>query len=286
MRRGNQSLKNGSPSIEIVLTGTPWKIGVWRNKPGGFQAVLPYLFAWVLLTLAIAVIVMTVMISLSNKVTGSLRVMAGMINDMRLNKLRAEYPVGLAEFERPMRTMLKIAHFQVGQQKKVTTEATFDHLSKVYNRRSFEERQSELFKTLKDGWTHSLLLLDIDNFKQINDTFGHEAGDLMIVAFGRALKENLRSSDFIARLGGDEFCVLFPYTTLERAQELAGRLRASMPETVELVPGVIQKLAWSGGLSEYSKDDIQENMALSRADAALLEAKRSGRNNTQVKAAA
>lgn len=286
MRRGNQALKGGAPAAEVALSGTPWKITVWRNKPSGFQVAMPYLFAWVLLTLAIAVIVMGTMLKLSNKVALNLKSMARMINDMRLNRLQEAYPVGLAEFVRPMKAMLKIAHYQAGQQKKVTNEATLDHLSKVHNRRSFELRQSELFKTLKDGWSHSLLLLDIDNFKQINDTFGHEAGDQMIVAFGRALKDNLRSSDFIARLGGDEFCVLFPYTTLERAEELAGRLRLSMPQTVELIPGVIQKLAWSGGLSEYTKDDPQENMALSRADAALLEAKRGGRNRTMIKAVA
>jgi diguanylate cyclase (GGDEF)-like protein len=286
MRRGNQALKSGAPAAEVALTGTPWKIMVWRNQPPGLQVAVPYVFAWVLLTLAVAVAVMGTMIHASNRVALNLKVMARMINDMRLNKLQDTYPISLAEFVRPMRAMLKIAHYQAGQQKKVTSEATLDHLSKVHNRRSFEMRQAELCKTLKDGWSHSLLLLDIDNFKQINDTFGHEAGDQMIVSFGKALKENLRSSDFIARLGGDEFCVIFPYTTLERAEELAGRLRASMPETVELIPGVIQRLAWSGGLSEYHKDDTQENMALSRADAALLEAKRSGRNNTRVKAAA
>jgi diguanylate cyclase (GGDEF)-like protein len=286
MRRGNQSLKNGTPPTMIKLAGTPWEIAVWQNRPNSFQAVLPYLFGWVLLTLAFAVTVMAVLISMSNRVIDNLRVMAGMINDMRLNRLRAEYPVSLAEFIRPMKTMLKIAHLQLGRERKVTNAATFDHLSKVHNRRSFEEKQSELFKTLKDGWSHSLLLIDIDNFKQINDTFGHEAGDQMIIALGKALRQSLRSSDFIARLGGDEFCVLFPYTTLERAQELVERLRANMPEMVDLIPGVSQKLAWSGGLSEYSKDDEQENLALSRADAALLEAKRGGRNNTRVKAAA
>lgn len=286
MRRGNQALKSGSPASVIALAGTPWQIAVWRNSPTGFQVALPYLFAWVLLTLAIAITVMAALISMSNKVIDNLRVMAGMINDMRLNRLRSEYPVSLAEFSKPMKTMLKIARLQLGHHQKVTNEATFDHLSRVHNRRSFEEKQSGLFKTLKDGWSHSLLLIDIDNFKQINDTFGHEAGDQMIVAMGKALRDSLRSSDFIARLGGDEFCVLFPYTTLERAQELAERLRANMPKMVDLIPGVSQKLAWSGGLSEYSKDDEQENMALSRADAALLEAKRSGRNNTLVKAVA
>jgi diguanylate cyclase (GGDEF)-like protein len=286
MRRGNQVLKNGLPSTLVALAGTPWKIAVWRNTPTGFQTVLPYLFGWVLLTLAIAVSVMAVLFSMSNKVIDNLRILSVMINDMRHNRLRPEYPVTLAEFVKPMKIMFKIAHLQLGRERKVTTAATFDHLSKVHNRRSFEEKQSELFKTLKDGWSHSLLLIDIDNFKQINDTFGHEAGDQMIIALGKALRQCLRSSDFIARLGGDEFCVLFPYTTLDRAQELAERLRASMPEAVDLIPGVSQKLAWSGGLSEYSKDDPQENMALSRADSALLEAKRNGRNNTQVRAAA
>ncbi len=286
MRRGNQALGSGTPAVTVELAGTPWKIMVWHNKPDGLQAAIPYLFAWVLLSLAAAVVVMAAMGRLNEKIAADLKVMTSLVNDMRQNKLRPEYPVGLAEFEQPIKTMHKIAQLQIGRQQKVSTEAAFDHLSKVHNRRSFEEKQSELFKTLKEGWTHSLLLLDIDNFKQINDTFGHEAGDQMIVAFGKALKDNLRSSDFIARLGGDEFCVLFPYTPLERAQELAARLRASMPETVELIPGVVQRLGWSGGLSEYSKDDTQENMALSRADAALFEAKRGGRNNTRVKAAA
>jgi diguanylate cyclase (GGDEF)-like protein len=185
-----------------------------------------------------------------------------------------------------MRNLIKLGRHLAGKQKEVSTQARLDHLSKVHNRLSFEEKQSELFKTLKDGWTHSLLILDIDNFKQINDTFGHEAGDQMIIAFGKALRENLRNSDFIARLGGDEFCVIFPYTPLDRAEELAGRLRDKMPETVELIAGVTHKLSWSGGLSEYSKKDTAESAALSRADAALLTAKRAGRNTTRITAAA
>jgi len=80
--------------------------------------------------------------------------------------------------------------------------------------------------------------------------------------------------------------VLFPNTPLKRATELAERLRASMPKTLELTPGVVHTLQWSGGLSEYSRADSSENMALSRADAALLDAKRAGRNRTMLQAAA
>ena len=207
-------------------------------------------------------------------------------NDLRQQRLRSSYPVSLAEFQTPLATMLKLGKVMMGQQKEVSSQARLDHLSQVNNRRSFDEKQKELFASMKDGWSHSLLILDIDNFKQVNDTFGHEAGDQLIIKFGDALKSCLRNSDFIARLGGDEFCVMFPFTPLDRAQELAERLRAKMPESVELIPGVTQKLSWSGGLSEYSREDKQENEALARADTALLEAKRSGRNRTLVKDAA
>lgn len=286
MRRGNQAAKrDGQPTL-IALTGTPWQIAVWRPAAAGVHDATPYLLGWILISLVIAILVMATIISLRNRVTESLHMLVKFTNDLRQQRLRSEYPVSLPEFKAPLETMLKLGKVMLGQQKEVTSQARLDHLSQVNNRRSFDEKQKELFATLKDGWSHSLLIMDIDNFKQVNDTFGHEAGDQLIVKFGDALKACLRSSDFIARLGGDEFCVLFPFTPLERAQELAGRLRTKMPESVELIPGVTQKLCWSGGLSEYSRDDKQENEALARADAALLEAKRGGRNATRVKAAA
>jgi diguanylate cyclase (GGDEF)-like protein len=237
-------------------------------------------------SLVIAIVVMAITLTVRNRVADNLRTLVKLTNDLRLQRLRTDYPVSLAEFQMPLETMLKLGKVMLGQQKEVTFQARLDHLSKVNNRRSFDEKQKELFASLKDGWSHSLLILDIDNFKQVNDTFGHEAGDQLIIKFGNALKTCLRNSDFIARLGGDEFCVLFPFTPLDRAQELADRLRVNMPESVELIPGVTQRLSWSGGLSEYSRDDKEENEALARADAALLEAKRGGRNATRIRAAA
>jgi diguanylate cyclase (GGDEF)-like protein len=206
--------------------------------------------------------------------------MLKLTNDLRRQRLRPAYAVALAEFQAPLATVQKLCKVMLGQQQEVTTQARIGHLSQVHNRRSFDEKQKELFASVKQGWAHSLLILDIDNFKQVHDTFGNEAGDQLISKFGSALKNGLRSGDFIARLGGDEFCVLFPYTPLERAQELAERLRSKMPVAVELIPGVPQKLSWSGGLSEYSREDRGENEALARADAALLDAKRDGRNVT------
>ncbi|MGB9130446.1 MAG: diguanylate cyclase [Thiobacillus sp.] len=286
MRRGNQAIKRNNAPTLIELAGTPWKIAVWRPVTPVVESVAPYVLSWLVASLMMAILVMGVILAVRNRVTDSLRTMVKLTNDVRQQRLRAEYPVSLTEFMTPLETMLKLGKVMMGQQKEVSSQARMDHLSQVNNRRSFDEKQKELFATLKDGWSHSLLILDIDNFKQVNDTFGHEAGDQLIIKFGNALKHCLRNSDFIARLGGDEFCVLFPYTPLDRAQELSERLRTNMPESVELIPGVTQKLSWSGGLSEYSREDKEENEALARADAALLEAKRGGRNLTRIRAVA
>lgn len=286
MRRGNQAVKRNAQPTLIELAGTPWRIAVWRPVMPVVESAAPYVLGWLVASLVIAIMVLSFTLAVRNRVTDNLHVMVKLTNDVRQQRLRADYPVSLAEFQSPLETMLKLGKVMLGRQKEVTSLARLDHLSQVNNRRSFDEKQKELFATLKDGWSHSLLILDIDNFKQVNDTFGHEAGDQLIIKFGNALKHCLRNSDFIARLGGDEFCVLFPYTPLDRALELAERLRANMPESVELIPGVTQKLSWSGGLSEYSRDDKEENEALARADAALLEAKRGGRNATRIRAAA
>ena len=286
MRRGNQAVKRHAHASLIALAGTPWQIAVWRPVVPVAESVAPYVLIWLVASLVIAILVTATILAVRNRVNDSLRMLVKFINDLRLQRLRPAYPVSLVEFQTPLDTMLKLGKVMLGRQKEVTAQARVDHLSQVNNRRSFDEKQKELFASMKDGWSHSLLILDIDNFKQVNDTFGHDAGDQLIIKFGDALKSCLRNSDFIARLGGDEFCVLFPFTPLDRAQELAERLRGNMPESVELIPGVTQKLSWSGGLSEYSRDDKQENEALARADTALLEAKRSGRNMTRVKDAA
>lgn len=286
MRRGNQAIKAGTLPSLIELQGTPWNIAVWKNDRPEIATIAPYLLAWVLASLMAAALVAANLWLLRNRVLDNLRELVKLVNDIRQQRLRNAYAVTLTEFDGPLRTVMKLGKVMMGKQKEASVQARVDHLSQVHNRRSFEEKQKELFASLKDGWTHSLLILDIDNFKQVNDTFGHEAGDQLIIKFGLALKKSLRTSDFIARLGGDEFCVLFPFTPLDRAKELAERLRENMPDSVELIPGVMQKLSWSGGLGAYSQHDRQENEALARADAALLEAKRSGRNTTRVSAVA
>lgn len=285
-RRGNQDLLDGPADYQHILTGTPWRIAIWSGSRSAIlQSSLIHGLSWFTLSALLVLASLSFARILRRNLVRDLGMVVGMVADIRKQQLRDEYAPGMREFEPSVTTMLNLGRLMVGKQREVENQASLDHLSQVYNRRSFEAKQNELFKSLAQGASHSLLIMDIDNFKFVNDTYGHDAGDQLIVEIGKALKNYLRGSDFIARLGGDEFCVIFPHTPLPRAAELATRLREKLPREVEIAPGVMHRLNWSGGLSDYHKSDKNVNMALSRADAALLEAKRNGRNVTHVKPA-
>lgn len=287
LRGGDPSLKTGSRKEWFDLPGTTWRLVVWPRPSWAQRAGEPYklhLWAWLFVSTWLALAIGGLYFAMRKTLSGDVETLLAFFSDIRHFRLRKSYNIRLKDLQPSFDLMYGLGKLMVGKQRQVADYASIDHLSQVHNRRSFETKQRELYKTLADGWVHSLLILDIDNFKQVNDTYGHDAGDTLIVQFGKALRENLRSSDFVARLGGDEFCVIFPNTPLKKAAELAARLRQSMPAEVTLAPGVMHRLNWSGGLSEYKREDRSENMALSRADGALLEAKRAGRNQTRVAA--
>lgn len=286
LRRGDEDLKDGAPHVVGLIPDTPWRVSIWSDRsanPSFGASEFWTLAAIITLTLlaAFAVLYMRQRRMLEH----DLVVMSTLVSDLLHNRLRKNYRIKLKETQKSFDIMYNLAKLMLGKQRRVQQSAGIDHLSQVHNRRSFEAKQRELFANIGEGWAHSILILDLDNFKRVNDTYGHEAGDIVIARFGELLKKNLRSSDFVARLGGDEFCVIFPNTPLRRAAELTTRLRKNIPTSVEIRPGVRFDLRWSGGLSEYSRKDTVENAALSRADAALLEAKRAGRNRTEIKVA-
>lgn len=285
MQRGDARLKTSAFQELTDLRGTTWRLVVWRApvRPTASSSQV-HLAAWLLSSVFLALGMVGLYLALRKALRSDIDTILTFFSDIRHSRLRKEYAFQMKDIEQSFDLMYRLGKLMMGKYKQVNDSASVDHLSQVNNRRSFDNKQKELFKTLADGWTHSLLIIDIDKFKQVNDTFGHDAGDALIVQFGKALKEHLRSSDFIARLGGDEFCVIFPNTPLKKAEELAERLRQKFPAELELAPGIMHKLRWSGGLSEYKKNDANENMALSRADSALLEAKRAGRNQTRIAA--
>lgn len=289
LKRGNEQLKTRGNPETIAIEGSPWRLVIWSNpnlsvlSTNTTQTIL--LTSFVLALLICAVFGLAYRAS-NRALQSDLSVLTKLFSDITHDRMRKHYNVRLKELKNGYHVMYQLGKLMLGKHLRIISSADTDHLSQVNNRRSFEAKQRSVFARVKEGWAHSLLILDIDNFKQVNDTYGHDAGDQLIIQFGKALKQYLRGSDFVTRLGGDEFCVIFPNTPLIKAQELAQRLRDKMPQELELKPELLHTVSWSGGLAEYNRHDKSENAALARADQALLEAKRAGRNRTEINAAA
>ncbi len=161
---------------------------------------------------------------------------------------------------------------------KMLQYATLDALTGLNNRRQFEVRLNQEIATAKrQKKPLCAMMIDIDFFKKVNDTYGHASGDSVLSSVASIIKEHLRESDIPSRYGGEEFAVLLPYTHIEEAQIVGERLR----KAVETAPIPIDKgninVTISMGLAEFSSDESGEEL-FKRADKALYEAKESGRN--------
>lgn len=156
--------------------------------------------------------------------------------------------------------------------------ANTDALTKVYNRRFLEDFSNKYMKIVKrENTTLSLLLIDIDRFKNINDTYGHDIGDIIIKNLVDRIKKVIRENDIIVRLGGDEFVVLLPNTNMQNARKVAKKL-VVLINTINQLEKEELTFTTSIGISEYKKDDNNIDDLIKRADKALYEAKRLGRN--------
>lgn len=160
--------------------------------------------------------------------------------------------------------------------------ANTDPLTELYNRRVFLEKLAEESSRLaRDGQLASLLMIDLDNFKRINDTYGHSTGDEVLRQFAHIMRETIRTIDTPARLGGEEFAVLLPNTTPKEAIYLAERLRQRIADTEFHYEKSVVRLTISIGSASLQADDKAGDAVLNRADAALYEAKEAGRNQSR-----
>ena len=158
--------------------------------------------------------------------------------------------------------------------------ATTDMLTGIANRRAFlETAESAYAHSCRSGEPLTLLMLDLDHFKSINDRFGHLEGDRALVAFAQAVKSQLRASDAVGRLGGEEFGVLLPLTTLAEGLEAAARILHSV-RALELTDdtGQAYRITTSLGVGAFRQSDRSLRDMLDRADQALYLAKRRGRD--------
>lgn len=162
--------------------------------------------------------------------------------------------------------------------------ATIDDLTGSVNRSRFMELgNQEIERANRYNRPFSLMFVDLDYFKQINDTFGHKAGDLTLIWFADLVRKEIRNTDILGRLGGDEFAVLLPETELDQASLVAERIRATL-ESQKLPVGETDQvsLTVSIGVASREKTSLTLEDLLKKADAALYHAKRLGRNRVQI----
>lgn len=177
-------------------------------------------------------------------------------------------PVATAEVQ-----LIEKSALETMEQRAVT-----DGLTGLQNRAAFDlELERETTRSRRHGLPASLLLLDLDGFKQINDTYGHLVGDEVLRAVGSLILQHVRAADIPCRYGGDEFAVILPDTSLDTAYSVAHRMCAEINAWFQANPvlGSYVDVTATGGLAVLGDDDSPAAL-ISNADAALYEAKRAG----------
>lgn len=157
--------------------------------------------------------------------------------------------------------------------------ARFDELTNIYNRRAFHEVvEAELGQSKQQNSRLSLVMVDIDYFKKINDRWGHQAGDHVLARLADLMKQNLRAGDSVSRFGGEEFVIILPGADCRTAVQVAERVRRAV-EGADWQEGL--KVTVSAGVASYPDDGENINELLQNADRALYEAKSGGRNQVR-----
>lgn len=190
-----------------------------------------------------------------------------------------------AELDETYRSITQLTNELEVQKEKLELLSFTDELTGLYNRRALMDRLvQEMLRSERHGSGLTIMLLDLDHFKQVNDTHGHLLGDEVLATFGRVIAEIARGSDAPARYGGEEFCVLLPETNLEGTLVLADRLRLEIArQPFPGVNGTTFHVTCSIGIAQFlpGQTDTVSSL-LERADVALYAAKEGGRNCIRV----
>lgn len=160
--------------------------------------------------------------------------------------------------------------------------ATMDSLTGVFNRRTIlESLEKELHRSHRYEKVFGIIIMDIDFFKMINDTYGHQTGDQVLRSVCDNIRENIRVNDVIGRYGGEEFLIIMPETDNDHAAIAAEKLRSAVESMSVSQESVHVKVTASFGVSSYRPDD-DTKMIIARADKAVYESKKNGRNRVTV----
>lgn len=205
--------------------------------------------------------------------------------EQQLQQARKAAELAVAEKAQALQDLQTLAHeLELRHQELATLNqqlehlATEDTLTGLDNRRVYDrELTAQLALFQRTGQAFSLIVADIDHFKQVNDTFGHDVGDQVLKEVSQQLQVNKRDPDTLARIGGEEFAFILPNTTAEQAFSVAERKR----KAIEQFTDQYCKVTLSFGVAEVRSDD-HERTLYERADQALYQAKKAGRNQVRV----
>jgi len=214
---------------------------------------------------------------------GSMRPFSEILQDVNeeLSNLNTSYELLVMELREAKNKAEKLAGELQNANRMLHEMAFRDGLTGLYNHRYFqEEMDKELDRAKRYEREFSLIIFDLDHFKKINDTYGHPAGDQVLVAVSRTAEQAVRKSDIVARYGGEEFAVILPETNFMAAKEVAERIRSEIERLSTDVDGKSISLTVSVGYTCYRHvSNIREKgPVISMADKALYTAKQSGRN--------
>ena len=173
-------------------------------------------------------------------------------------------------------------HELVAMQKTLREIAITDSLTLLYNRRYFVDRlEKEFLRTLRHQQPIGLVMLDIDHFKEVNDTYGHQCGDQVLFQFSEILRQSIRKHDIVARYGGEEFIIGLSGQRTHESYKTGERIRTKVEKFPFRIEGLELKITCSAGIASYPEvcgDTPNFNAILQQVDAALYQAKRQGRN--------
>ncbi len=157
--------------------------------------------------------------------------------------------------------------------------STKDFLTNIYNRRKLDEMiEQEYYRAIKKGTKFSIILIDLDFFKSVNDTYGHSIGDKILIETAKLLESNIRSSDMVGRWGGEEFLIICPKTNIEQALCISEKLRKNI---ANYKFSVVHNRTSSFGVATYENGDTISGL-IGRADKGLYQAKENGRNRVEI----
>jgi len=198
-------------------------------------------------------------------------------------------PIDPLELTARVRTLLKRKAYQDKLRDYIQQSfemAVTDQLTGLNNRRYLETHMGGLVQRAKRQTKPlSMLVMDLDHFKSVNDTHGHAVGDEVLVEFGRRLQQNVRGLDLACRVGGEEFVVVLPETDPETARMVAERLRTDVADVPFETEGGPLNITISIGVGALEDSDTSGDDVLKRADDALYKAKGDGRNRVEATAA-